>query len=261
MKYHFLLLLLFLLSCHSNNGNNSITTNPATADVTQEASINPGKVYYWTGSINSKYPIFVWMILKDSMIRGQVVYTASKHPAAIDLVGYLKNNWISVSEYQKDGSVTGIYNFKKWGAFISGTWTTPKNDKQDSFMLSSKDTVLKNIDSNFSSSSIPGEYFYAYGKDTYTGSLDVKRITQDSISFEISCVTGPPGYNIAEVELDTIAQSGDQFIYKMPDSDSCFFRVRFFNNFAFIDYPKGVGDCAAQFGMGADIDGIFYKVK
>ncbi len=49
------------------------------------------------------------------------------------------------------------------------------------------------------------------------------------------------------------------FIYKIPDTDSCEFEVKFYKRFVIIRYTKGF--CDRQFGMNATIDGIFLKTQ
>lgn len=87
------------------------------------------------------------------------------------------------------------------------------------------------------------------------------KISKDKISFDISSVTSDPSRNIASIETDTVSLYNNQFIYKIPDSDSCEFRVKFLRDFIFIDYTKGYEDCNGFFGLNASVDGIFVKLQ
>ena len=262
MKYFLFIGLVLFLSCESNTQkiqlvNSNDTLNIEKFDTTLQTQKD---IYYWTGNINSNIPVFIWAILKDSLIHGEVIYSKTKNPAPIKLLGSInKDGEIKVCEYQKDGKITGVFVFEKLNTTSEGIWVSTKNDKEYKFQLNALDTLLRNIDTSFQSSNLTGIYLYAYGDKGYQGEITVTEIQKGKIAFSISAVTRAPGRNIAQVETDTVLVSNNEFIYKIPDSDSCIFKVKFFKDFVFIDYVKDYGDCGGVFGMNAGVDGIFYR--
>ena len=91
--------------------------------------------------------------------------------------------------------------------------------------------------------------------------ITVTEIKKDKIAFDILSVTREPSRNIAQIETDTVLVSGDEFIYKVPYSNSCIFKVKFFKDFVSIDYVKHYRDCRNVFGLNAGVDGIFYRIN
>lgn len=263
MRFCLFALALLIFSCQPKT-NSTEATN-------QDSSLNDSKIsnshsqnsiHYWSGNINSNIPIFLWIVVKDSLIQGELVYTKSKSQTPIRILGNIsKEGDIQLCEYQNDGMITGVFNFTKFDNVFSGTWASTKTHKELEFKLFDKDTLLTNIDSSFEPKEIEGNYFYAYGEKGYEGGMTVTKISSDKISFDISSVTSDPSRNVASINTDTVAFHNNQFIYKISDSDSCEFRVRFFRDFLFIDYTRGYGDCNGFFGLNATVEGIFIKVK
>ncbi|HEX6334893.1 MAG TPA: hypothetical protein VFZ78_11745, partial [Flavisolibacter sp.] len=103
-----------------------------------------------------------------------------------------------------------------------------------------------------------GHYHYQYSEAGYHGDLDVQMISEDRVAFSIFSVTNDPARNLAEVPQDTVQITGNSFLYTIPGSDSCEFRVTFYRTFATVAYTRGY--CDGQFGMNATVDGIFLKV-
>ncbi|HWK03486.1 MAG TPA: hypothetical protein VNS58_07635 [Puia sp.] len=218
------------------------------------------KIYFWSGSINPRIPIFVWLAEKDSILQGTVTYTKTKNKTPIKLIGQISTDGqIRVCEYQKDGTISGIFAFDKLDVAANGMWLSTTHDKEFSFELTARDTILLNIDTGFQPVTIPGEYVYMYGTEGSQGYVSIKKIKDIKISFEIQSVTSAPGRNLAEVDLDTVALRNNQFVYKLRHSKECQFQVKFYNNFLVVRYLKDYGDCGDIFGMNATVDGIFYK--
>jgi hypothetical protein len=262
MKYYLFIGLILSLSCKTNTKNSQAAGDKDTVNI--QNSRAPLQIlttiYYWKGNINSNIPIFIWAAIRDSLIQGEVTYIKAKNPAAIKLLGRIdKDGEIKICEYQKDGNITGVFVFTKISTSSEGIWASTKNDKEYKFQLTAKDTLLKNIDTGFQAGKLSGEYSYAYGEKGYQGGITVTEIQKDKIVFDILSVTRDPSRNIAQIETDTVVVSNNEFIYKVPDSDSCIFKVKFFKDFVFIAYVKDYGDCGNVFGLNATVDGIFYR--
>jgi hypothetical protein len=218
-------------------------------------------VRYWTGHINSGIPVFIWLVEKDSVFKGQVIYTQTKNKTPITLLGrrYPKDDArrIRICEYLPDATISGIYNFDELTATTTGTWFSPATRKVFNIDMVSRDTVLANIDSSFQSGQEEGDYGYAYGRKGYEGSIAIRWVDAHRLSFEIGCHTEAPAYNLADVDRDTVDVKGDYFDYKLGGSEHCVFRVQFYKHFLERRYLDG-SDC--QFGFNATVEGIFYKL-
>ncbi|MDB5223270.1 MAG: hypothetical protein JWN83_1937 [Chitinophagaceae bacterium] len=263
MKFCLFAVALLIFSCQTKINSTQANNQDSTLNNSEvNNSQSQNSIHYWVGNINSNIPIFLWVIVKDSLIQGELFYTKSKSSTPIRILGNIpKEGDIRICEYQRDGTITGVFNFSKLDSAFEGIWASTKNQKELKFKLSAKDTLLTNIDTSFQPKDIAGNYSYAYGEKGYQGGLNVTKITDDKISFDISSVTSDPSRNIASIDTDTVAIYNNQFIYKIPNSDSCEFRVKFLRDFIFIDYTKGYGDCDGFFGLNASVDGIFIKVK
>lgn len=227
--------------------------------VSSEAQVSP--VHCWTGHINGSIPVFIWLVEKDSVFKGEVVYTRTKNKAPITLLGqrFPDEREIRICEYLPDGTITGIYTFDKIAPATTGTWFSPATRKELNLSLVSKDTALPALDTSFEPGEIAGDYSYAYSKNGAQGSINIQRIAKGKIAFDIGCVSDAPAHDLAEVDKDTVAFTNHSFVYKLPGSENCSFRVRFYKNFLTVQYVAGHGDCGGSFGMGATVEGIFYK--
>lgn len=123
-----------------------------------------------------------------------------------------------------------------------------------------KDTLLSSLSIRPDLNQTFGDYHYQYGENGYSGDFEFHKVSDGKVAFHILSLTDVErGPNIAEVEQDTIAFSGDRFIYKIPESENCEFGVTFYKDFAYVSYIKGY--CQSQFGLNATIDGIYLKTK
>jgi hypothetical protein len=251
-KFTLLIVIIFLES--SGHAQTNLVKGVA-------GSKNKRKVYFWTGNINSKIPVFMWVTIRDSIIQGEVTYSKTKNKAPIKLIGQIeRDGQIRVCEYLTNGTISGIFHFNKIDNSATGFWYSTAKETKLSFELSSKDTLLANIDTSFQSEVITGDYAYMYGKEGSQGGISIRKVSSDKISFSIGCVTNAPARNLAEVKLDTVSLANNGFVYKLRNSKDCSFQVKFYKNFLLICYLKDYGDCGDFFGLNATVDGIFYKV-
>lgn len=124
--------------------------------------------------------------------------------------------------------------------------------------LTGKDTALTATDLLADEEDRYGLYHYQYSEEGSQGSLQVEKLGKDKIAFSIFSVTSAPARNIADVQKDTVSLTGNSFVYTIPGSDSCAFKVSFYKGFVQVNYTKGY--CSGQFGMNATVDGVFVKV-
>lgn len=215
----------------------------------------------WKGKLNSKTNILLHYQVQEDIIVGQITYLDTKGQIPIRIIGTIeKDKSYRLLEFEKTGNITGIITGLPKGNEFIGNWFSPKTGERLAMILRKFDKLVKleNIQTNLES--IVGNYYYQYTKDGYQGQLIIKKVNQNKISFTIFSVTEDSGRNEADIPTDTVSAKTDFiYMYKFPEIDSCEFRVRFFKNFAYINYTKGY--CERLFGHNATIDGIFYKQK
>ncbi len=259
MKHWTYILLLTIISCNNqqqkvNSTDTLVSTKPSTLTDTKSEIC-------WTGTLNGKTPVFVHYQLDSNLIIGEITYLNTKHKLPIKLLGTIEEDKsYRLLEFDNTGNITGVIEGKPTEEKFDGLWVSPKTKKELSMKLSSKDTLISSPNIKPDESQLFGNYHYQYGDKGYNGDFDINRVTGNKISFNILSLTNVErGPNIAEVEKDTILMTGNSFIYKIPESDSCEFKVTFYKGFVYINYTKGY--CESQFGLNATIDGIYLKTK
>ena len=216
--------------------------------------------YKWAGNIRSNIPVSAWFVVKGKILKGELTYLKTKYRSPITILGSVKeHNRVEFSEFQKNGLITGTFSGKLSNDSCTGTWSSPKSGRDFPFELVFKDTTLANADTSFIPASIPGEYAYKFGDKGPGGGITIKEISHELYSFEINCVTGAPGYNVAELTADSIRFSDNAVVYSMPHADKCQFSIKVFKGFLIIDYLNENYDCG--FGLNASVDGVFLKTK
>jgi hypothetical protein len=213
------------------------------------------------GTLNGKTPIFIHYKLDSNVIIGEITYLNTRDKRPIKLLGTVEDDKsYRLLEFDKTGNITGVIEGKPAEKSFNGLWVSPKTKKELSMSLSITDTSVSTADIKPDENQIFGSYHYQYGENGYNGDFDINNIGSNKIDFHILSLTNVErGPNIAEVEKDTLTMTGNSFIYKIPDSDSCEFKVTFYKGFVYINYTKGY--CASQFGLNATIDGIYLKTK
>jgi len=215
----------------------------------------------WTGNLNGKIPIFIHYQLNDKLIIGEITYLNTKNKIPIRLLGTIEEDKsYRLLEFDKTGNITGVIVGQPTGKIFNGSWVSPKTKKELVMILSLKDTLISSQDIQPDKNQVFGNYHYQYGESGYNGDFNINKVGNDKIDFHILSLTNVErGPNIAEVEKDTVAMIGNSFIYKIPDSGNCEFKVTFYKGFVYINYTKGY--CDNHFGIGATIDGIYLKTK
>jgi len=215
----------------------------------------------WKGTLNGKTPVFIHYQLDSNLIVGEITYLTTEDKLPIRLLGTIEDDKsYRLLEFDKSGNITGIIEGTPKENEFNGSWFSPRTKKELEMKLLPKDTLISRPSIKPDPNSIFGEYHYQYGENGYNGDIEFNKVSDGKAAFNILSLTNVErGPNIAEVEKDTIAFSGNKFIYKIPDSDVCEFKVTFYNGFAYIYYTKGY--CESQFGLNATIDGIYLKTK
>ena len=258
MRNQITILLVLLSACGGQTEKKSPSlTNILTDENTKSKNSTE---FNWIGTVNNKIPVFIHYLLHDKLIIGEITYLNTKDKSSIKLLGTIEaDKSYRLLEFLPDGNITGIITGKPEKQIFSGEWFSPKTRKEFQLNLKTKDTTLGTSEILPISNEIFGNYHYQYSEDGYQGDFEINKLNDNKIAFSIFSVTGAPGHNIAEVPTDTIQMNGNNFVYKIPETDSCEFRVTFYKDFLTVAYTKGY--CAGQFGWNATIDGIFLKVK
>lgn len=224
----------------------------------QKVETNVDKEICWEGQINNKLPIFIHYSFKENLVIGEITYLNTKNKTPIKLIGTIEDDKsLRLLEFDKKGNITGIITGKSSDDKFVGTWFSPKSRKEFNLNLKKSEKLINSEIKTVSQKDIFGDYQYSYGEFTYNGEFNVEKIDNNHIAFEIISVGNGEAPPIAEVERDTVKLENNSFIYKLPESDDCEFKITFHKNFVFVEYLKG--NCDGQFGMNATIEGIFIK--
>jgi hypothetical protein len=262
MKHWTYLLLLTVSSCNSQQQNIDIsdTLTSATPKTLTDTKSSSNNEVYWAGNLSGKVPVFLHYKQDSNLLIGEITYLNTKDKRPIRLLGTIEDDKsYRLLEFEKSGNITGIITGLPSDDTFNGSWFSPKTRKELTLNLTKKDTVIKSQPSDTKLQDIFGHYHYQYSEAGYQGDLEITKLPDNQAIFGITSVTGEPARNVAQIDDDTIKLNTTRFIYKMPDTDSCEFEVKFYKEFAYIRYTNGF--CDGQFGMNATIDGIFIKIE
>ena len=217
-------------------------------------------LYKFSGNINGSIPVFLWVVVKDSVVKGEVTYLKTAKRTPITVAGAItKDEGLRLEEFAGDGNITGIYNGNFNTGKLTGTWSKPGSERELKYSLTPKDTVLSNIDMDLQPVAIGGEYAYLYGKSGATGSIDIKSIGKNNYLIEISSVTESPANNLADIGTSKVHMYNNTIIYKISDAD-CRFKIKVFKGFIVISMlTTNLDNCG--FGFDATIEGIYVKTS
>ncbi|CAN5411744.1 hypothetical protein BH11BAC3_BH11BAC3_34170 [soil metagenome] len=255
-------LLIFLCACNDNSENPAQKDLLDSTGVITEAIAAPASTtdICWSGVLNNKIPVLLHYSIHDKTIVGAITYLNTNSKTPIKVLGSVEaDNSYRMLEFEHDGNITGIITGKPTGKIFKGTWFSPKSRKELPLELNKKDSSIESAEVITADNEIFGSYHYQYNEDGHHGQFELNKINDRQIAFSIFSTTSAPARNMADVPMDTIEMTGNSFIYKIPESDSCEFKVTFYKNFLKVNYTKG--NCTGQFGWNATVEGIFLKVK
>jgi hypothetical protein len=208
----------------------------------------------YSAIIGTRTKAAIWLVEKDSIVTGEMQYEKGKSP--IVLRGIQSGNECRILEFDKTGNITGIITGRLKGKSFTGEWFSPQTRKSFPMNLSLKQSAVL-PKSSVKKIKIEGTYTYGYGKDGPQGYLEVKQASEDSAIIEINNVTAAPAYNQATIDPIKVPFNRNQIICSVQEK--CTIRIRFYQDFAVIDYVDEQNDCL--FGMNASVDGIYWKGK
>jgi hypothetical protein len=262
MRYFIYALAFAIISCNNQESGIKNTTDSTPSNKVIIASDNQSdKDICSTGTLNGRTPIFIHYQLDSNILIGEITYLNTKAHLPIRLLGTIEEDKsYRLLEFDKKGNISGIIVGKPTSTSFAGTWFSPTTRKELDLKLMPSDTLISSPSFKPDSKMLFGKYHYQYGENGYQGDFELSKVNDTKAAFQIISLTDvEKGPNTAEIPKDTINFKGDNFIYKLPGSDNCEFKVTFYKDFVYINYTKG--DCESQFGLNATIDGIFLKVQ
>lgn len=266
IKYCFLLVLFAVISCQDNTISEETQKPEMNIPVESGNKVKNEIInnvpYYWAGTINKTIPVFLHFTFVDSIFIGELTYLNTKRKVPLFIIGSIEDDSsYRLLEFENSGNISGVISLNHSDNSLDGAWYSTKNDLDFEIALSKKDTVLppKNID--VGRSDIYGTYAYSYGEKGSQGTFEINKTAQGDAEISAFSVTRDPSRNIAELEKDTLAILGNSFTYKQPSSDSCSYKIQLYKKFLVVKYLSGPGDCFSQYGVNADITGIYLRTS
>ncbi|RYE52166.1 MAG: hypothetical protein EOP48_17040 [Sphingobacteriales bacterium] len=262
MKHWTYIFLVSLISC--NDPQQEVERNDllpsATSTTLTDTNTQSNDELCWIGTVDGTIPVFVHYKQDSSLILGEITYLNTKDRQPIPLLGTIDDDGsYRLLEFEKSGNITGIITGFPKGELFAGRWFSPKTRKGLPLELVKKDTSVSSPPASTKYQDIFGQYHYQYSEAGYQGDFEITQLPNSKAIFSLISVTGEPARNLAQIDEDTINLSTTQFLYKLPGTEDCEFRVQFYKGFAVINYTRGF--CEGQFGMNATVDGIFLKTK
>ena len=244
----------------------------AAAKRTANGKISVAERTLWTGEINGKIPVSVWLEQKDGLTTGELLYVNSKTRTPFRLLGTYgtsgESPTVSLQEMLPGGLVTGMISASIKGEVLEGVWMAPekiketgtrytvKDMQQYSLKLTQTGTAPGSFHWEYSPESLTGRYAYTYGPHHNSGTLDITSAPDGGVSVEIHTHTAAPAFNMADVDPTAGERTGNRIVCSVDDS--CAFEVLLFSDFAKVSTLKG-RECDGWFGRGAYIDGNYIR--
>ncbi|OJU76496.1 MAG: hypothetical protein BGO09_16370 [Bacteroidetes bacterium 47-18] len=262
-----LLYSAFLLLCFSCTNTATTRQEPGHSD-TAISIASPGSAagqaksrICWRGTLDSKIDILLQYQIAGEIVEGELIYLNTRAKKPIKIIGTVEEDQsLHLLEFEPSGNITGILTGTPTASVFEGSWFSPLTRKDLPMQLRKVDTFIATQSITTLPANNPeGDYYYQYSEEGTQGALLVRSVGNSRILFEIASVTDAPARNIADVSPDTVTLQGNSFIYTIPETDDCTFKVIFYRDFAYIKYTNGY--CNGVFGHNASVDGIFYKQR
>ncbi len=233
--------------------------------------------YSFEGTLGNNIPVKIkFCVNGDEIAVGEIYYPNAKNPAPILIAGWMVGDIYLLSEYQSDGTITGIMSFEidenthaEGPVIVNGTWSNPRTMKELEMknMCSNGDIVdvTRYLDYE-DPQNIGREYSYSVWNPAYKsmmgGNVKFRGAGKYKLHFEVSnCVRNIAEGKSAPNRPAVLGESShDYFNYENVNECGYGFSAYFFKKFVVLKTTSGAGsgDC---FGMGASFDGVYIKVK
>lgn len=259
----YIVTLLLLCSCadevqEDNEIQEIIATDAkAVKEDLQAKGFIPDNINAWQGNLDGKYPVLIWCKEVDSIVIGSLYYTEQQNATPVLVVGKRTERQLSLTEYLKDGQITGYWNLELNHHSAEGEWRHPVKESSLSVSMMKIDTSVV-INTAYTGGSVAGKYRY-YIDGEASGSLIVEQPEKHKITVSLENVGYGPAHNIGTIEKQAITLSGNKAIYSSRAYGDCSFEIVFFNGFAVIRYINDKNACGL--GHNVFLDGTYIKTK
>lgn len=220
--------------------------------------VMPLRAYYFLeGKIKNTIPVALWIVIKDSVVKGMARYPDSGD--SLRLFGTLEaGNKLIFCGFSPDGNMKiGFTGRILYDSLFQGQLYALTSDSTWNCRLFSRDTVAPDLDSSLAVVKVEGTYSYHIGDLGAAGGIIVHKVDAHSISLDIGCAGPPPDYASAMLKVGQIDFDGRTALYRSPGKPNCQVRVRIFKDFVVINYVDKQNIC----GFGTSLEGVFARIK
>jgi hypothetical protein len=212
--------------------------------------------YVLTGNVKKNSSVFLWISIRDSVVRG-----VARYPGSIDslpVFGTVEpDGRLIFCGFSPDGNMEGCFSGKILDdSIFTGRWFALVSDSSWDCQLYKKDTVPQGIDTNMIASHAEGTYSYHMGDLGAAGGIIIHKANGKDLSIDIGCATGPPDYSSAMVKSE-VAFDGQTAVYNSPTKPNCRLRIRVFKDFVVINFVNKMSQC----NFGANVEGVFVRTR
>lgn len=226
----------------------------------------------WEGVIRKNIGFTMWFDVQGEQAIGELRYAKSGTP--IRLVGSLYGDKLFLREMLDDGRHSGFLSgIVKDGTF-TGEWRSPGKISRNGDHFSYAEGVTfpmtahlqmgrghLAVDWQTLPENIEGTYRYSYGEYDSEGTLNVRRVGEDRVAFNISSVNGAPSFHMANLPTEGWIEGrveGNVLIHE--DAHDCAVKMTFLEELIDVSYLPG-RTCPGRFGLNAAVIGMFRKVE
>lgn len=213
--------------------------------------------YVLTGRVKDSSNVFLWLSIKDSVVKGQAIYALSQDTFRV--FGTVEpDSKLVICGFSPDGNMRGAFIGKILDdSVFQGRWMALTSDSAWNCTLYSKDTVPAGIDTNMVADHVEGTYSYHLGDLGAAGGIIIHKVNQSSLSMDIGCAGPPPDLASAMIKIQEIPFDGQSSVYQSPGKPGCKLRVRVFKDFVVINFVNKQNQC----GYGASVEGVFARIR
>ncbi|MFL5728893.1 MAG: hypothetical protein ACJ75J_05325 [Cytophagaceae bacterium] len=216
----------------------------------------------WKGALTpNNIQLGLWISKKEDLLIGEVTYTKSGIP--IKVAGKKDEDYYTLYEFDKDGTITGVFSFQSFGDSLKGHWYSPKKGKGYEFGSSKAPSVrVVDQDSLFIPKPAPlGKYRFSFGQEGGHGHFTCREVFQGAVFLDLTAVSPAPAFHMAIIEdtVDFDLPNNASVLEYSSNEGGCRINITFFDTFASIDYVDKKSEC--DFGYNAHPTGIYSRVK
>ncbi|TDX01729.1 hypothetical protein [Dinghuibacter silviterrae] len=219
--------------------------------------------YTFSGRIRDTAHVFLWMAIKDSVIKGVIRYgrwgDTLFQGDSLPVYGTVEHDGkILFCTFSADGNMGLGFSGKVINdTLFQGTSFGLVSNTAYPCNLYRHDTVPPGIDTTFQAVRVDGIYSYHIGDVGAAGGIILHKQAPNVISIDLGCASGPPDYASAMVKSPQVPFDGSAAEYDSPGRPGCKLKIRVFKDFVVIAYMHGLNQC----NYGTSVEGVFARTK